>query len=372
MQIGLSPQNEGVRWVSQQRSIGQRSRSRTPPSTIPKGRQTSPKPPPVRARSPRLCTQTPVPSSKDLLPPPFIICQTTSHSSLKVPTDGNLSTMMPKEELAEVLNLLAQNKSPLTKQPGRPKTPKKKEKEVHSKKPSTSKESAGRSGSPKGKPAETQISLMLDRKIHRLSWADDMTEVPKENGDLASFARTSFLDPTFMCQNQLELPCVHKAQIELHQESFKLAKGPSKSHCLAHAIVESLDTEQATRDLHMCLAKGLENGRSQPSVEYPVCLLCGRCAPYCPHPHPQHSPCLLVYPRLNVQDGEVYMNLGFLLKIKRHEASKWGLVQGKDASKLQHSKDHPSKQERSQSRSRISGVPLQQRSSCHSSQYLNA
>ncbi|KAG8147447.1 hypothetical protein E2320_000155 [Naja naja] len=352
VQIGITPQNEGVHWVSQQRSIGQRSRSRTPPSTTPKGRQTPPKPPPDRARSPRCRTQTPVPSSKDLLPPPLIICQTTSHSSLKVPTDGNLSTMMPKEELTEVLNLLAQNKSLLTKQPGRPKTPKKKEKEVHSKKPSTSKESAGRSGSPKGKPAETQISLMLDRKTHRLSWADDMTEVPKDNGYLASFARTSFLDPTFMCQNQLELPCVHKAEIELHQESVKLAKGPPKSQCLAHAIVESLDTEQATRDLHMCLAKGLENGRSQPSVEYPVCLLCGRCAPYCPHPHPQHGPCLLVYPRLNVQDGEVYMNLGFLLKIKRHEASKWGLVQGKDASKLQHSKEHPFKQERSQSRSR--------------------
>uniref|UniRef100_A0A670YXF2 4Fe-4S ferredoxin-type domain-containing protein n=1 Tax=Pseudonaja textilis TaxID=8673 RepID=A0A670YXF2_PSETE len=175
--------------------------------------------------------------------------------------------------------------------------------------------------------------------------------VPSTVRNLASFARTSFLDPTFMCQNQLELPCVHKAQIELHQESFKLAKGPPKSQCLAHAIVESLDTEQATRDLHMCLAKGLENGRSQPSVEYPVCLLCGRCAPYCPHPHPQHGPCLLVYPRLNVQDGEVYMNLGFLLKIKRHEASKWGLVQAKDASKLQHSKEHPSKQERGQSRS---------------------
>ncbi|XP_034277096.1 uncharacterized protein LOC117667662 [Pantherophis guttatus] len=352
VQIGITPQNEVVHWVGQERSMGQRSRSRTPPSTSPKVRQTPPKLPPVRARSPGPRTQTPVPSSKDLLPPPFIICQTTSHSSLKVPTDGNLNSVTPEEELTEVLNLLAQNQSLLTKQPGRPKTPKKKEKDVHSKKTSTSKESAGRSGSPKGKPAETQISLMLDRKTHRLSWADDMTEAPQENGDLPSFARTSFLDPTFMCQNQLELPCVHKAQIELHQESFKLAKSLPKSQCLAHAIVESLDTEQATRDLHMCLAKGLENGGSQPSVEYPVCLLCGRCAPYCPHPHPQHGPCLLVYPRLTVQEGEVYMNLGFLLKIKRHEASKWGLVQGKDASKLQHSKEHPSKQERSQSRSR--------------------
>ncbi|XP_039201966.1 uncharacterized protein LOC120309134 [Crotalus tigris] len=352
VQIGITPQNEVVHWVSQQRSIGQRSHSRTPPSTSPKGRQTSPKPPPVRVRSPGPHTQTPEPSPKDLLPPPFIICHTTSHSSLKAPRDVNLSSMTPKEELKEVLNLLAQNQSLLTKQPGRPRTPKKKEKEVRGKRPSTSKESAGRSGSPKDKPAETQISLMLDQKIHRLSWAKDMTEVPKESGDLRSPIRTSFLDPTFMCQNQLELPCVHKTQVELHQESLKLPKSPPKSQCLAHAIVESLDTEQATRDLHMCLAKGLENGRSRPSVEYPVCLLCGRCAPYCPHPHPQHGPCLLVYPRLSVQDGEVYMNLGFLLKIKRHEASKWGLVQGKDASKLQHSKEHPSKRERSPSRSR--------------------
>lgn len=352
VQIGITPQNEVVQWVGQQRSIGQRSRSRTPPSTSPKGRQTSPKPPPVRVRSPGPHTQTPVSSPKDLLPPPFIICHTTSHSSLKAPTDGNLSSMTPKEELKDVLNLLAQNKSLLTKQPGRPRTPKKKEKEVHGKRPSISKESAGRTGSPKDKSAETQISLMLDQKIHRLSWAMDMTEVPKESGDLPSPARTSFLDPTFMCQNQLELPCVHKAQEELHQESLKLAKSPLRSQCLAHAIVESLDIDQATQDLHMCLAKGLKNGRSQPSVEYPVCLLCGRCTPYCPHPHPQHGPCLLVYPRLSVQDGEVYMNLGFLLKIKRHEASKWGLVQGKDASKLQHSKEHPSKRERSPSRSR--------------------
>ncbi|XP_013912777.1 PREDICTED: uncharacterized protein LOC106541769 [Thamnophis sirtalis] len=383
VQIGITPQNEVIHWVSQQRSTGQRSRSRTPPSTSPKRHQTPQKPPPVRvrspgpgqrshsrtppstspkgrqtppkpparARSPRPCTQTPLPSSKDLLPPSFIICQATSHSSLKEPTNGNLSSMTPEEELTEVLNLLAQNESLLTKQPGRPRTPKKKEKDVRSKKPSTSKDGAGRSGSPKGKPAETQISLMLDRQTHRLSWADDMTEVPRESGDLPSFAQTSFLDTTFMCQNQLELPCIHQAQIELQQESFKLAKSPLKSQCLAHAIVESLDTEQATRDLYMCLAKGLENGHSQPSVEYPICLLCGRCAPYCPHPHPQHGPCLLVYPRLSVQDGEVYMNLGFLLKIKRHEANRWGLVQGKDASKLQHSKGHPSKQERSQSRS---------------------
>ncbi|XP_070591018.1 serine/arginine repetitive matrix protein 2-like [Erythrolamprus reginae] len=344
VQIGITPQNELVHWVGQEHCSDQRSR--TPPSTSPKGRHTPPKPPPVRARSPGPRSQTP--PSKDVLPPPLIICQTTSHSSLKAPADGNLSSMTAQEELTEILNLLAQNKSLLAKQPARPRTPKKKEKD---KKPSTSKESAGRSGSPKGKPAETPISLMLDRKAHRLSWADDMEEIPKESEEFI-FAQTSFLDPTFMCQNQLELPCVHRAQVELHQESFEIRKRPPESQCLAHAIVESLDTEQATRDLHMCLAKGLENGRSQPSVEYPICLLCGRCTPYCPHPHPQHGPCLLVYPRLNVQDGEVYMNLGFLLKMKRQEANRWGLVQGKEASKLQHSKEHPSKQERRQSRSR--------------------
>ncbi|KAM6459286.1 proline-rich protein 30 [Liasis olivaceus] len=356
MQVGIIPQNEVMHWVNQQLSTGQRSRSHTPPSASPKGRQTPPKPPPARVRSPGPCTCPPAPSPKDLLPPPLIICQTSSHSSLKALTDGNLRNMTPKEELTEVLSLLEPNKSLLTKQPGRPGTPKEKEKGVRSsgssRRPSTPKESTGRPGSPKDKPAEIQVSLMLDRKTHRLSWADNMIEVPKVSKEPPTTAQPSFLDPTFMCQNQLELPCIHAAQVDLHQESLKLAKNPPKPQCLAHAIVESLDTEQAIRDLHMCLAKGLENGHSRPSVEYPVCLLCGRCTPYCPHPHPRHGPCLLVYPRLSVQEGEVYMSLGFLLKIKRHEASKWGLVQGKDASKLQLSKEHPSKQERNQSRSR--------------------
>lgn len=113
--------------------------------------------------------------------------------------------------------------------------------------------------------------------------------------------------------------------------------------------------KQAMQDLQVCLAKGLKKGCSQPGVEYPICLLCGRCTPYCPHPRPQHSPCLLVYPRLGVQDGEVYMTLGFLLKIKRSEADAWGLVQGLEKSKAEWGREHPSRKERSKSRRRGRG-----------------
>uniref|UniRef100_A0A670HLA1 4Fe-4S ferredoxin-type domain-containing protein n=1 Tax=Podarcis muralis TaxID=64176 RepID=A0A670HLA1_PODMU len=101
-------------------------------------------------------------------------------------------------------------------------------------------------------------------------------------------------------------------------------------------------------DLHQALAKGLGKGRGRPCVEYPVCLLCGRCTPYCPHPPTRYSPSLVVYPRLSVREGEVHMGLGFLLKIKRSEANEWGLVCKPDASRTRPGKEGlPSKLDRS-------------------------
>ncbi|XP_042300902.1 uncharacterized protein LOC121918922 isoform X2 [Sceloporus undulatus] len=116
---------------------------------------------------------------------------------------------------------------------------------------------------------------------------------------------------------------------------------------LPFSIMESVDKEQAMRDLHMCLAQGLETGRGRPYVEYPVCLQCGRCTPFCPHPRSRHSPSLLVYPRLSVRKGKVHMSLGFLLKIKRHEADRWGLGSGVDVSKMRLGREHHSRRDRS-------------------------
>ncbi|KAJ6661179.1 hypothetical protein lerEdw1_015316 [Lerista edwardsae] len=334
----------------------------TPPQVIMQSCHTPPKPHSVRSPGP--LAWPPLPAPEDLLPPPTLICKTESHSSIRSVTEGKVTGGLPKEDLPELLSLLAPNKNPIFRESGRPGTPKEKEKDCHnsSRRPNPLKEGhgcVGRANSPKVKQEDAEINAMMERKLRKLCWADGMAEAQKASRVLepSASACPKFLDPLFMCQNQLEMPCIAAARVELQdQESQPFAKplrcGGPKPQCLAHTIVESLDMKQTMQDLHMCLAKGLENGFNQPSVEYPICLLCGRCTPYCPHPRPRHSPCLLVYPRLSVEDGEVHMTLGFLLKIKRSEADDWGLVQGMNTLKAERGRERRSKKERSRSRSK--------------------
>ncbi|XP_061456232.1 uncharacterized protein LOC133372036 [Rhineura floridana] len=252
-----------------------------------------------------------------------------------------------KEGLGGIFSLFGQSKSPLPKDPGRPRTPKGKERDSGARRsPSTPKEA--RAGSPKDKPTEIKVSAMVDRKVCRLRWADALPDAPKAH---MAFEQQSTVLPPFLDPFHVPEP----AGTALHDGSPSGAAPQEQQACcappqaLAHGIVESLDTDQATRDLHLCLAKTLEKRRGRPSVEYPVCLLCGRCTPYCPHPRPHHSPSLLVYPRLSVWEGEVYMCLGFLLKIKRSEASEWGLLQAVGTTKRPLGKEGPPRHERSSS-----------------------
>ncbi|XP_066482843.1 uncharacterized protein [Tiliqua scincoides] len=345
------------------------SRSHTPPQVIIQGCHTPPKPltppKPHAVRSPGPIAWPPLPAPEDLMPPPMLVCKTESRSSIRSLTESKMAGGVPKEDLTKLLSLLGPSKSPILRETGRPGTPKEKEKDGHnsSRRPNTPKEghcSVERANSPKVKQEDVENSTMMDRKMRKLCWADVKPEAQKavRVWEQPAASCPKFLDPLFMCQNQLEMPCIAAARVELqHQENQPFAnplcRGTFKPQCLAHTIVESLDMKQAMQDLHVSLAKGLEKGYRQPSVEYPICLLCGCCTPYCPHPRPQHSPCLLVYPRLCVQDGEVHMTLGFLLKIRRSEADEWGLVQGADTSKAQWGKERRrSKKERSRSRSR--------------------
>ncbi|KAH0622916.1 hypothetical protein JD844_025807 [Phrynosoma platyrhinos] len=153
---------------------------------------------------------------------------------------------------------------------------------------------------------------------------------------------------------------------KLQRASQQLPKAASpKAKLLApslpHSIMQSIDKEQVMWDLHMCLAQGLETGHGRPYVEYPVCLQCGRCTPFCPHPRSRRSPSLLVYPRLSVRKGEIHMSLGFLLKIKRCEADRWGLGPGVDASKMRLGREHPSRRERSRAITVDAGAERAQR-----------
>ncbi|XP_053106330.1 nascent polypeptide-associated complex subunit alpha, muscle-specific form-like isoform X2 [Hemicordylus capensis] len=353
-------------WVSQQPPAGQKSRSHTPPPAALQGRCSPPKPRPAPS-SPEPLACLPLAASEDSLLAPLLVCKNESPSCAQGgPPEGKTGGVAPSKELAQILSLLGRSKSPV-----RPATPKEREKGACSSssgRPSTPKEgrcSAGRAGSPKakGEPLEA-ASVLPDRKVRRLSWADAMPEAQRPCGGAreqpgAGHCQPKFLEPSFMCQNQLELPCLAAAaQAELPPQGCPPpAKAPRagapKAQCLAHSIVHSLDLEQARQQLHLVLAKGLEKRGSRPSVEYPVCLLCGRCTPYCPHhPRRRHSPCLLVYPRLSVQAGEVRMNLGFLLKIKRSEAEEWGLAQGLPLPEARQGKEPPPRKERSRSRSR--------------------
>ncbi|XP_048342246.1 serine/arginine repetitive matrix protein 1-like [Sphaerodactylus townsendi] len=399
-----------VHGMTQQSLLDQRPHSHTPPQSI--RRHTPPKSP--RPPSPGLFARPmiPVPSpSEDLPPPVTLICKEESHRDGHGSVEVKVSSRTPKEELAEVLTVLGQRKSPTLRESGIPETlkekkkdqhhsnahesvevtlnsqipkeeltelitvfgqsstpresgrletPKEKKKDSHSpgRRPGSPKEDlgrVGRAGSPKDKQGEVKAGLRTDQTMHTLSWSN-MPEFQKPSLTWAQPATTQpkFLDPSFMCQNQLELPCIAAAREEQNQKSYpfaQLSTRPAartpKPQCLAHTIIQSLDSEQAMQDLKMHLAKGLEMGSSQPSVEYPLCLLCGRCTPYCPHPRMRHSPCLLVYPRLDVQDGNAYMTLGFLLKIKRSEADMWGLTQGTDVLKKPCDKERPSKREKS-------------------------
>lgn len=353
----------------------QRSHSHTPPQVIIQGCHTLPPPQvimeschtppkPHSVRSPGPLAWPPLPAPEDLLPSPTLICKTESHSSIRSVAEGKVAGSLPKEDLPELLCLLGPNKNPIFRESGRPGTPKEKEKDCHNsnRRTNPSKEvhgCVGRANTPKVKQEDAEINALMDRKLRKLCWADGMAEAQKASRVLEQSASAcpKFLDPLFMCQNQLEMPCIAAARVELQdQECQPFAKplrcGGPKPQCLAHTIVESLDMKQTMQDLHMCLAKGLGNRSNQPSVEYPICLLCGRCTPYCPHPRSRHSPCLLVYPRLSVEDGEVHMTLGFILKIKRSEADDWGLVQGMDTLKAERGRERPSKKERSRSKSR--------------------
>ncbi|XP_061482502.1 uncharacterized protein LOC133384575 [Rhineura floridana] len=345
------PKGGILQWVSQQLSICPRPGSHTPPPALPQRCQTPPKA--SHVRSPGPCPRTPGPPPEDFLAPPNLFCKSGSCSSLRGQAEGKMGSGAAKEGLGGIFSLLGQSKSPpLPKDPGRPRTRKGKERDSRARRsPSTPKEA--RAGSPKDKPTEIEVSAMVDRKV---CWGDALPDATEAHIAFEQWSTVlpPLLDPSFMCQNQLELPCMTAARVELHHENNRRAVLPPKPQCLAHSIVESLDTDQATRDLHLCLAKTLEKGRGRLSVEYPVCLLCGRCTPYCPHPRPRHSPSLLVYPRLSVREGEVHMCLGFLLKIKRSEASEWGLLQAVGASKRPLGKEGPPRYERSRSRHRKS------------------
>ncbi|TFJ98199.1 EGF-like module-containing mucin-like hormone receptor-like 3 [Platysternon megacephalum] len=105
---------------------------------------------------------------------------------------------------------------------------------------------------------------------------------------------------------------------------------PASPERLIRAIVNSLGTKRAARDLQLRLL-----GWGQWSVEYPVCLQCRCCldsgCPPHPTPQGQRGPRLIVYPELSVGRGRggrsrLRLSLGFLLKIKRKEARKWQLV----------------------------------------------
>ncbi|XP_075770675.1 proline-rich protein 30 isoform X2 [Pelodiscus sinensis] len=106
---------------------------------------------------------------------------------------------------------------------------------------------------------------------------------------------------------------------------------PASPEWLIRSIVNSLGTERAAQDLQLQLLSW-----GQLSVEYPVCLQCCCCleraCPHHPAPQAQRSPRLVVYPKLSVGQGRgghgrLRMSLGFLLKIKRKQASKWQLIQ---------------------------------------------
>lgn len=340
-QTGIAGSQQGgiLHVLVEQPPAGQRSLSHTSQKVIIQGHcHTPPRSPTMRSPGPG--SWTPVPLTKDAPLPTVLIRKVESRSSIRVSTEGQGSGVTPKGEsqgMAGILNLLGQSKNSTLREPGRPRSPKEKEEDGQSsaKRPEILREdqsTMGKAGSAKAQEVEVEISMMMDQKMHRLSWADSMPEAQRASRtqQQPGTARLSFLDPAFMCQNQLELPCMATALASPPQHPLPGAPKPS---CLAHTIVESLDPEQAMRDLNMHLAKGLEKGRSQPSVEYPICLLCGRCTAYCPHPRPRHSPSLLVYPRLGVKDGEVHMTLGFLLKMKRAEADDWGLAHGREVPK---------------------------------------
>ncbi|CAI5771563.1 Hypothetical predicted protein [Podarcis lilfordi] len=366
--VSLEAPKGGVpQWpAGPQLPTGQRSRSRTPPQPHPAGRQSPPKT--LHVRSP--CPRPPTPPREELLTPPILVCKTVSHSSLRSLATGEVGSEAAKEGLETLLGLFGPGKSPLAKELSRPGTPKEKERDVGgSRRPhSNPKETRAaspkaraaspkaRAASPKAKPLEIEISATLDRKVRRLSWADATApEAPRPLAirDMMSTTRPPVLDPLFMCQAQLEMPCLALGPAKVQQEVCQPAVPPGKTPCLAHALVESLDQDQAVQDLHQALAKGLGKGRGRPCVEYPVCLLCGRCTPYCPHPPTRYSPSLVVYPRLSVREGEVHMGLGFLLKIKRSEANEWGLVCKPDASRTRPGKEGlPSKLDRSKGKRR--------------------
>ncbi|XP_077187026.1 uncharacterized protein LOC143834250 [Paroedura picta] len=344
---------ETMHWMIQQSPAAQWSRSHTPPQSITYGRHTPPRSPHKQSIEPFAWTPIPLPAPEERPPSPRHICKSESHSKVSESVKVKVSSGTPKEELAEMLTMLGQSKSPTLRESGRPGTPKEKEKDRHSpgRRPGSPKADHS---SPKDKKAEVKITLKKDHTMHTLSWTN-MPEIqkPSPTQQPPVAAQPKFLDSSFMCQNQLELPCIVAARGQQNQKSYTFAEphphapaGSPKSQCLAHTIIQSLDAEQAMRDLQMHLAKGLETGQSEPSVEYPICLLCGRCTPYCPHPRTRYSPSLLVYPRLDVRDGEAYMTLGFLLKIKRSEADEWGLTQGRDVLQTSRSKERPAKKEK--------------------------
>uniref|UniRef100_A0A8D0DN34 Uncharacterized protein n=1 Tax=Salvator merianae TaxID=96440 RepID=A0A8D0DN34_SALMN len=290
-------------------------------------------PRPPRARSPRPSLTPP----KDLPLPSTLICKSESHTSFRAVVETS------KEELCSVLG---SRKSP----PPRSKSPKGKERDQRpSGSPKEGQKTISRPGSPKDKLGEGDA--VLDLVSHRLSWADTVPESPKPStsmkppspvclpflGSLEAHepttpARPPLSEASVTGQTQLELSCIVAAQMQLHQDKCTLAPAPPQLQRLGQEIVGSLDKDRAMRDLCLSLAKSPQEGRC---VEYPVCLLCARCNPSCAHPRRRHGPSLLVYPQQSVQDGELHIGLGFLLKMKKAEAAEWGQEQELDATQAQ-------------------------------------
>ncbi|KAJ7309063.1 hypothetical protein JRQ81_008355, partial [Phrynocephalus forsythii] len=173
------------------------------------------------------------------------------------------------------------------------------------------------------------------------SWTDCMEpktlQPPGRSPKTSPAGRPALLDPAFMGHRQEESPCLSEVRPERPVFVEPLPRPP----CQTHTIIQSLDKEQAMQDLQLSLAKALEKGGSLKLVEYPVCLLCSQCNPSCQHPRAPHDPCLQVYPRMIVQDGQVRMTLGFHLKRKGIGGKESGLEPRQDASQVPPGKEQP-------------------------------
>ncbi|XP_062826366.1 uncharacterized protein LOC134296148 [Anolis carolinensis] len=99
------------------------------------------------------------------------------------------------------------------------------------------------------------------------------------------------------------------------------------------SICTSTSVGQLVEGLCLSGTQSLNMAHRELRAECSVCPQCGNCRPHCSHPHDQQDAVLLVYPRLAIRNGQVYMDMDYYVKMKMAHAKKWGLLKNRSVDK---------------------------------------